>query len=113
MSSVSEDISRWLLILAGLFIIYHVSACDKARDYKLKRAALNSRSSTLALPRELLSAAMSLWVDKYRPTSLSKLDYHKEQASRLKKLVYIFLNCILSTVYKPIHVSAYVSGTEQ
>ena len=32
---------------------------------------------------------MSLWVDKYRPTSLSKLDYHKEQAGRLKKLVLI------------------------
>ena len=31
--------------------------------------------------------AMSLWVDKYRPTTLSKLDYHKEQAGRLKKLV--------------------------
>ena len=30
---------------------------------------------------------MSLWVDKHRPTSISKLDYHKEQASRLKKLV--------------------------
>ncbi|XP_070553436.1 replication factor C subunit 3-like [Ptychodera flava] len=30
---------------------------------------------------------MSLWVDKYRPTSLGKLDYHKEQASNLKKLV--------------------------
>uniref|UniRef100_T1J635 Replication factor C subunit 3 n=1 Tax=Strigamia maritima TaxID=126957 RepID=T1J635_STRMM len=30
---------------------------------------------------------MSLWVDKYRPTSLSKLDYHKEQATHLKKLV--------------------------
>lgn len=30
---------------------------------------------------------MSLWVDKYRPTNLSKLDYHKEQAAHLKKLV--------------------------
>ena len=30
---------------------------------------------------------MSLWVDKHRPTSINKLDYHKEQASRLKKLV--------------------------
>ncbi|XP_061660043.1 replication factor C subunit 3 [Syngnathoides biaculeatus] len=30
---------------------------------------------------------MSLWVDKYRPTSLGKLDYHKEQASQLKSLV--------------------------
>lgn len=30
---------------------------------------------------------MSLWVDKYRPTSLGKLDYHKEQATHLKNLV--------------------------
>jgi replication factor C subunit 3/5 len=30
---------------------------------------------------------MSLWVDKYRPTNLAKLDYHKEQAARLKRLV--------------------------
>ncbi|XP_056593065.1 replication factor C subunit 3 [Triplophysa dalaica] len=30
---------------------------------------------------------MSLWVDKYRPTSLAKLDYHKEQAIQIKNLV--------------------------
>uniref|UniRef100_A0A6Q2YVA0 Replication factor C subunit 3 n=1 Tax=Esox lucius TaxID=8010 RepID=A0A6Q2YVA0_ESOLU len=30
---------------------------------------------------------MSLWVDKYRPTSLGKLDYHKEQANQLKNMV--------------------------
>ena len=30
---------------------------------------------------------MSLWVDKYRPTSLAKLDYHKDLAAHLKKLV--------------------------
>uniref|UniRef100_A0AAY4CJJ6 Replication factor C subunit 3 n=1 Tax=Denticeps clupeoides TaxID=299321 RepID=A0AAY4CJJ6_9TELE len=30
---------------------------------------------------------MSLWVDKYRPTSLGKLDYHREQANQLKNLV--------------------------
>ncbi|XP_076241800.1 replication factor C subunit RfC38 [Calliopsis andreniformis] len=30
---------------------------------------------------------MSLWVDKYRPTSLGKLDYHKEQAEYLKNMV--------------------------
>lgn len=30
---------------------------------------------------------MSLWVDKYRPKELSKLDYHLEQAGHLKKLV--------------------------
>ena len=29
----------------------------------------------------------SLWVDRYRPTSLSKLDYHKEQAKWLGRLV--------------------------
>ncbi|RDD39266.1 Replication factor C subunit 3 [Trichoplax sp. H2] len=30
---------------------------------------------------------MSLWVDKYRPTSLSKLDYHKDLAEQLKNLI--------------------------
>uniref|UniRef100_A0A669BGH8 Replication factor C (activator 1) 3 n=1 Tax=Oreochromis niloticus TaxID=8128 RepID=A0A669BGH8_ORENI len=30
---------------------------------------------------------MSLWVDKYRPSSLGKVDFHKEQAAQLKKLV--------------------------
>eukprot|EP01137_Pigoraptor_chileana_P008703 Opistho-2@55915 len=30
---------------------------------------------------------MSLWADKYRPTSLDKLDYHKKQAAHLKQLV--------------------------
>ena len=36
---------------------------------------------------------MSLWVDKYRPTSLAKLDYHKEQANKLKNLVSVILVC--------------------
>ncbi|XP_001600907.2 replication factor C subunit 3 [Nasonia vitripennis] len=30
---------------------------------------------------------MSLWVDKYRPTSLGKLDYHTDQAQQLKNMV--------------------------
>ncbi|XP_066603899.1 replication factor C subunit 3 [Prorops nasuta] len=30
---------------------------------------------------------MSLWVDKYRPTSLNKLDYHLKQAEYLKNMV--------------------------
>lgn len=30
---------------------------------------------------------MSLWVDKHRPGTLAKLDYHKDQAQHLKKLV--------------------------
>lgn len=29
---------------------------------------------------------MALWVDKYRPKDLSKLDYHKQQAQQLKNL---------------------------
>ena len=33
------------------------------------------------------SSKMSLWVDKHRPNQLIKLDYHKEQAIYLKKLV--------------------------
>lgn len=31
---------------------------------------------------------MSLWVDKYRPTSFGKLDYHKDLAAHLKKLAH-------------------------
>lgn len=30
---------------------------------------------------------MSLWIDKHRPTSLSKLDFHRQQADQLSKLV--------------------------
>lgn len=32
---------------------------------------------------------MSLWVDKYRPNSLQKLDYHKIQAQHLRNLVQL------------------------
>ena len=31
---------------------------------------------------------MSLWCDKHRPKTLSSLEYHKEQADQLKKLVH-------------------------
>ena len=30
---------------------------------------------------------MALWLDKYRPKRLSKLDYHKNQATYLERLV--------------------------
>jgi len=36
---------------------------------------------------------MSLWVDKYRPTTLAKLDYHLEQAEDLKNMVITILRC--------------------
>jgi hypothetical protein len=32
---------------------------------------------------------MSLWVDKYRPTTLAKLDYHLDQAEDLRNMVII------------------------
>lgn len=32
---------------------------------------------------------MSLWCDKHRPKSLNILDYHKDQAEQLKKLVIL------------------------
>lgn len=34
-----------------------------------------------------MSTQGSLWVDKHRPKCFSQLDYHKEQANHLKKLV--------------------------
>lgn len=48
---------------------------------------------------------MSLWVDKYRPTSLGKLDYHKDQAVQLKNLVgnfntFVPLSLALAAVTK-------------
>jgi len=30
---------------------------------------------------------MSLWVDKYRPNALDKLDYHPDVTDQLRKLV--------------------------
>ena len=36
---------------------------------------------------EIFREDMSLWVDKHRPTSLSKLDYHKDLSCHLKRLV--------------------------
>jgi hypothetical protein len=32
---------------------------------------------------------MSLWVDKYRPNNLQKLDFHCKQANHLRNLVRI------------------------
>ena len=52
---------------------------------------------------------MSLWVDKYRPNTLSKLDYHQEQAKYLKKLVcYIY-----SYVRTDTHVLVGLLGSQR
>lgn len=50
---------------------------------------------------------MSLWVDKHRPSSLNKLDYHKDQATLLKKLVSILLTKLKLTLSR---VSSIFSG---
>ena len=46
----------------------------------------------------LLYETMSLWVDKHRPTSLAKLDYHKELSSHLKKLVGVNVDIIIRLI---------------
>ena len=60
--------------------------------------------------RSVASVRMSLWVDKHRPSTLNKLDYHKDQAAHLKKLVwyiyivyiyYIFKDEFYSPKYRP------------
>ncbi|XP_043929162.1 replication factor C subunit 3 isoform X2 [Protopterus annectens] len=49
-------------------------------------------------------SAMSLWVDKYRPVSLSKLDYHKEQASQLRNLAPSKKKIEISTIASNYHL---------
>ncbi len=34
-----------------------------------------------------------LWVDKHRPTKLEKMDYHKDQAQQLARLVSRVAGC--------------------
>jgi hypothetical protein len=43
---------------------------------------------------------MALWVDKYRPNQLSKLDYHKEQAEQIQRIVRLFFVCKLSAFFR-------------
>jgi hypothetical protein len=35
---------------------------------------------------------MSLWVDKYRPTALEKLDYHENLTKKLSQMVCLSFN---------------------
>ena len=62
---------------------------QKAKN-PLKEALLGERC-TLQLGRphaaDDQSATMSLWVDKYRPNALDKLDYHPDVTDQLRKLV--------------------------
>lgn len=39
-------------------------------------------------------AHMSLWTDKYKPTSLDKLTFHEGLSQQLKSLVHFFISCI-------------------
>merc|ERR1712038_2164346 len=44
---------------------------------------------------------MSLWLDKYRPKKLSKLDYHKRQAEHLERLAKCSADLPHLLVYGP------------
>ena len=50
---------------------------------------LEKKTFVIFFSHQKILCKMSLWVDKHRPTSLHKLDYHKDQAAYLKKLVSI------------------------
>ena len=68
-----NDLNVWnVIILVIYLIIYYVKLVFK---------------TTVVLHTSQTN--MSLWVDKYRPTSLGKLDYHKEQAEYLKNMVIL------------------------
>ena len=56
------------------------SSVDLLRNNRIRRQFWDN-------PPRTREREMSLWVDKHRPNSLSKLDYHKEQAQHLKQLV--------------------------
>ena len=43
---------------------------------------------------------MSLWCDKHRPKTLAVLDYHKDQAEQLKKLVSNFFLFLFKIIDK-------------
>ena len=85
--------------LQSMYLMYHIwsdyCGCPLLRAHVLLFGAkvknwLRSRSLALVLSwcfEGFPSSNMSLWVDKYRPTSLSKVDYHKDLATHLKKLV--------------------------
>ena len=40
-----------------------------------------------SLNYRILKSFRMLWVDRYRPTSLESLDFHREQAGQLRELV--------------------------
>lgn len=56
-----------------------------SREISKRRVCLLSTRTTVTF--YWIHSRMSLWVDKYRPSSLGKLDFHKEQAAQLKNLV--------------------------
>jgi hypothetical protein len=58
--------------------------------------------AVLALLPAWREALSMLWVDKYRPTSLDKLDFHADVSARLKKLVLLLLLLLLLFIFPPL-----------
>lgn len=81
----------------GGVVCPHAAPVGRAAWSRLRRRAAGdvgrrgvrgkTRQGRGVLARAGRGAAMSLWVDKYRPCSLARLDYHKEQAAQLRNLV--------------------------
>ena len=81
----------WWLSSTGKHWHLRKSGCQHCGDiYSTKipaKFAVTALGHLNLLEGYNIYSSMSLWVDKHRPTALGKLDYHKDQAIQLKKLV--------------------------
>ena len=64
-----------------------------------RRGALLRQASvcSLAIVQYVLSLAKMLLVDKYRPQSLKKMDYHTDMSEHLQNLVWAQTEAIFAT----------------
>jgi hypothetical protein len=60
-------------------------------DAKIQNSNLGAKQISHTLPKATLSTM--LWVDKYRPNSLSKLDVNSQLTERLKAMVSEMQSC--------------------
>ena len=68
-------------------IVFRLFVCLFVFGAKYSRASNKHEVVQSDAPRHTHTHSASLWVDKYRPSSLDKLQYHLAMASRLKRLV--------------------------
>lgn len=84
LSCTATDFTHTVLSYNFTKKCYLLSAVTSLATHFSKSCASNVIYILAGSEREF---KMSLWVDKHRPTSLSKLDYHKDQAKWLGRLV--------------------------